>query len=223
MARKLRIAASTLAPAEQDLLEYVSHFEAWGVDLVHCDIIDGKFAAAPKTYDYKLLGEIKTKTKFPLDVHLMVNRPSTEEVLNYISAGAGKITLHYEAYENKVELMKNLRQIRYEGKKAGISIKPETELNNILEFLPYADIVLVMSVTPGKCGQSFLESSLDSVRELVKIREDNNLKYDISVDGGVNETNAKAIKEAGADIVVLGSALFKAADKKALANVIRFA
>ena len=208
---RLLIAASTLPPTESDLPAYIAELERVGIDMLHCDVMDGKFVSSA-TYNHALLKVLRDKTKLPFDVHLMVSEPAGD-IAAYADAGADYITVHFEAFEDKQDLVSTLAAIHDAGLKAGISLKPKTAVSELVPYLELVDLVLVMSVEPGAGGQGMLDGSAERVAEFSRLREELWLGFVIEVDGGVNLNNVSAIRQAGADIVVIGSALYKAEDK----------
>ena len=177
---------------------------------VHIDVMDGVFVPNI-SFGFPVMKPIRKATNKVLDVHLMIVEPE-KYARRFVEAGADYVTFHYEATEN---IDKCIAEIRNAGAKVGISIKPKTEPEVLKEILPNVDMVLVMSVEPGFGGQSFIEGSLDKIRELVAIREQMGLNFIIEVDGGISSKNAGALFEAGAEALVAGSAVFGAADPEA--------
>ena len=172
---------------------------------VHMDVMDGDFVPNI-TFGHKMLADVRKKTSFPIDVHLMVSHPETQ-IENFCDAGADSLTFHIEA---AVHAHRIVQQIRDAGVKPGISLVPSTPVTHLKEILPFIDLVLVMSVNPGFGGQSIIRECLGKVRELVRIREEKGLSFLISVDGGINRDTSSAVIDAGADILVCGSAFFGA-------------
>ncbi len=211
MKRKVDIAVSTLSVKSfQDIVDYTKSLQTIA-DLMHCDVMDGEFVS-DKTYDYNFIRSLNSQTLIPLDVHLMTNEPlaTLEE---YLSAGANIVTVHYEAFRDKKQLLEALALIRSKKALAGISFKPTTSFNEVKSYLFYADVVLIMGVEPGKCGQGIVESTFDTISEIYKFRKDNNLHFKIEVDGGVNDKNAHLLSELGCDILVSGSYVYNASDR----------
>ena len=206
------VAPSILAADFLHLDEEVLRMKNAGLNYLHFDVMDGKFVNN-KTFDMTLLKSLKNKFDFVYDVHLMVVNP--EEVYKeYIAAGANILTFHYEAMNSDEEVFDLIKNIKKLGCKAGISIKPSTNVNKIEKFLKDLDLVLVMSVEPGFGGQSFIESSLDKILFLKTYKKDNNLSYFICVDGGINAKTAPSVVKAGADILISGTYLFKSTKLK---------
>lgn len=171
---------------------------------VHLDVMDGKFVPNT-TFDEKLVKELRPISNKVFDVHLMIEKP-VEHVMKYYEAGADYVTFHFEACENIKEVLETLKK---QNLKVGLSIKPATSVTVLDEFLPYLDLILVMSVEPGKGGQKFMDSCLDKIDYLVKKRRENNYSYLVEVDGGINLDTAKLVKQVGCDAVVAGTYLFK--------------
>lgn len=171
---------------------------------VHLDVMDGKFVPNT-TFDEKLVKKLRPISNKVFDVHLMIEKP-VEHVMKYYEAGADYVTFHLEACENIKEVLETLKK---QNLKVGLSIKPATSVTVLDEFLPYLDLILVMSVEPGKGGQKFMDSCLDKIDYLVKKRSENNYSYLVEVDGGINLDTAKLVKQVGCDAVVAGTYLFK--------------
>ena len=171
---------------------------------IHFDVMDGNFVEN-KTFAYEVVEEVNKYCSFFKDVHLMTYEPE-KYLKKYKESGADQITFHYESI-CKDQIMPLITLIKELNMKVGISIKPSTNIDAIKEYLPYLDLVLVMSVEPGKGGQKFMESSLDKIKWLKANRDGNH--YLISVDGGINNETSRLVKEAGADVIVVGTYLTK--------------
>lgn len=169
---------------------------------IHFDVMDGKFVEN-ETFKYEVVNEVNTYCPLIKDVHLMTYEP-TKYLKEYKEAGTNIITFHYESVENVTEVINEIKKYNMQ---VGISIKPNTDVKVLKDYLSLLDLVLVMSVEPGKGGQKFIDNSLDKIRWLKENRKSNN--YLISVDGGINNETSKLVKEAGADIVVVGTYLTK--------------
>jgi ribulose-phosphate 3-epimerase len=179
---------------------------------IHFDVMDGQFVPA-KTYGPDMVANIAAWSNQVFDVHLMVQSP--EDILaEYAAAGADLITIHVEAVRTSVK--EAIEQIRALGVRVGLSIKPGTDVKRIEPYLEWIDLVLVMSVEPGKGGQPFLRESLERIAWLKEQRSKRHLQYVIEVDGGINDQTIRWVKEAGADAVVVGSYLFNRTDRAAL-------
>ena len=195
----------------EEIVEYAKEMQD-KADLLHCDVMDGKFVQS-KTYDWAMIENLNQNTALMLDVHLMVDEP-LQSIENYIKAGANIVTLHYEAFKKKEDLVKAINLVKSMKTLVGLSIKPETSFKEIRLFCYNIDVLLVMSVEPGKSGQKFISDTFEKVKQIAKFRHDNNLNFKIEVDGGVNAENAKGLREAGVDILVSGSYVFGATDRK---------
>ncbi len=190
-------------------------------DYFHIDVMDGKFVEKD-TYQKMLeyASYIKRISNLPLDIHLMVEDINTA-IDDFASVEPNIITFHYEACKNKEEVMEVIRKIKNNNCKVGISVKPETDIKEIYEFLPYVHMCLVMTVEPGKGGQTLLKDMVNKIAELKEYIQKNNLEVDIEADGGINLTTAEAVKKAGANILVSGTAILMAKDYKVIIDDLR--
>jgi len=204
MEKKMRISPSIIAVDmnnEEKLNSALNLLKETKVALLHLDVMDGKFVKE-KTFNESFVKKMHNETDFLLDTHLMVENP--EEVLDdYIDAGADILTVHYESTSN---LEWCLRKIKTSGLLAGVSIKLDTHIEVLMPYLKskLIDLVLVMSVEPGACGRTFDERALNKIQALRELSS----KIDIEVDGGINLANIERVVNAGANIVVSGSAIF---------------
>ena len=214
----LLISASTNPPNEKDLLQYIKELANIDIDYIHCDIMDGKFVAN-KALNHKIVGKINKVTSKPLDVHLMVQKP-WRVVGKYLRNGADIISVHYEAFDNSKLLKKTLEKIRKKGAFASLAINPNTEVSEIEGFLPYCDMVLVMSVEPGKSGQKFISNTYDKLDELMQSTARQGVNLVVEVDGGVTIDLAPELKTHGTNIVVMGSHLYASSDRAKTAQSI---
>ena len=190
-------------------------------DYFHIDVMDGKFVEKdtyPKMLEYA--SYIKRISNLPLDVHLMVENID-EAIEDFLSVEPNIITFHYEACKDKEEVMKYIQKIKENNCKVGISIKPETNIEEIYEFLPYIHMILVMTVEPGKGWQTLLTDMVDKIAKLKKYIDDNNIEIDIEADGGINLKTAEAVKQAGANILVSGTAILIAKDYKIIIDELK--
>lgn len=179
---------------------------------LHFDVMDGVFVPR-KTYGPDMVAKIAPWSNQVFDVHLMVEAP--EDVLSeFAAAGADLITIHVEAVKTTVK--QAIEQIRALGVRVGLSVKPGTDVVRLSPYLELVDLILVMSVEPGKGGQAFLPSSLGKIAWLKEQRTKRHLQYVIEVDGGINDTTIRSVKDAGADAVVVGSYLFNQSDRNSL-------
>ena len=183
-------------------------------DYFHIDVMDGKFVKK-NTYDkmFSYSSYIKRISNLPLDVHLMVEDVKTA-VDEFLVVEPNIITFHLEAFKEKEEIKNMINYIKQNNCKVGISIKPETKLEEVYEFLPYVHLCLIMTVEPGKGGQTYLKEMTKKVSDLKKYVDENNLEIDIEVDGGINLVTAEEVKKAGANILVSGTAILLAKDYK---------
>ena len=197
------LAPSLLSADFSSLENAIKQIEENGGSVVHIDVMDGQFVPEI-TYGQPVVRSIRKLTKLPFDVHLMVEDPE-KQIDSFVDAGADWITFHYEATNHAPRL---IQMIHERGKLAGVSICPGTPINILSEILKCADIILVMTVNPGWGGQKIIQSCVEKIAELKKIREEKGYNYLISVDGGVNSQTLESVKSAGADIIVSGSAFF---------------
>lgn len=206
-----RILAPSILSADFGHLEHATlMIDRSAAQWVHVDVMDGLFVPNI-SFGFPVLKAVRQATRKLVDVHLMIVEPE-RYVERFARAGADLITVHYEAVK---DLGACLRQIRAAGAKTGVSIKPATPAEVLCEVLPLADLVLVMSVEPGFGGQSFIEGSLDKVSRLREMIREQGLATLVEVDGGISARNARAVYEAGADVLVAGNAVFGAADPEA--------
>jgi ribulose-phosphate 3-epimerase len=213
----IKIAPSILSADFSILAEEVHKVEAAGADLLHIDIMDGHFVPNI-TFGPPIVAAIRKTTKLPFDVHLMIANPQ-DFIDAFVKAGADIITVHVEAAPH---LHRVIQKIKEHGIKAGVVLNPATPLSSIEEILPSVDMVLLMSVNPGFGGQKFIPSTLAKIKRLKQMITEQNLAVDIEVDGGVNNETVKEIIEAGANILVAGSAVYGAKDtQKAICELRR--
>lgn len=205
------IAASLLASDFSRIGEAVADINRSGSDWVHLDIMDGSFVPEI-TFGAQLVRQVGNLTDKTLDVHLMIDNPE-KHIDRFAEAGSDYITIHYE---NTVHLNKYIEKIHDLGCRAGVALVPSTAPANLTEVLPYADLILVMTVDPGYGGQELILSCLKKVAYLSQIREKMGYNYLISIDGGVNRQTFKDISKTDVDILVTGSAFFQAEDKNSL-------
>lgn len=212
----IKIAPSILSADFSKMGDAVSSLEKNGADMVHCDVMDGVFVKNI-TFGPKMISDIKKHTALPLDCHLMIVNPE-KYIEKFAEAGASFITVHKEACGDKLSSV--LKDIKSLGCKCGLVINPDTPLNSVYDSIELCDMVLLMSVFPGFGGQKFIECVFDKLKEARKIIDCSGKNIDLEVDGGVKAENVSRIKEAGANVIVAGSAVFKADDmKKAISDL----
>ena len=212
--KKIQISPSILSADFSQLGSEIKKLEEGGADLIHVDVMDGHFVPN-LTIGPPVIKNLRKYTKLPFDVHLMIS-PVHEYIENYANAGADIITIHPEATEN---LKESISLIKKFGKKVGVSLNPKTEIKTLIDEIDSVDLVLVMSVNPGFGGQKFMPEVLDKIKELKNIKDKNQYHFDIEVDGGINFSNSKIVLEAGADILVSGTTVFKENDGNIKANI----
>ncbi|MDE5667499.1 MAG: ribulose-phosphate 3-epimerase [Clostridia bacterium] len=219
---QIKIAPSILSADFSVMGETIKKLEKSGADLIHCDVMDGTFVE-PITFGGQMVKNIRPLTKLPLDAHLMIEHPKTQ-IKFFAEAGADIITVHYKACKkiSDTYLEETLQLIKSYGVKCGAVVNPDVPVENIFPVFPLCDMVLLMSVYPGYGGQKFIPEVLEKVRKAreyaIKIGRPD---MDIEIDGGITEENAGEIKAAGANVLVAGSAVFKASDMASAINNIR--
>ncbi|MBQ4167858.1 MAG: ribulose-phosphate 3-epimerase [Clostridia bacterium] len=216
MTDRIMVAPSILSADFTKLGEEVANLNGWGADLVHLDVMDGSFVPNI-TFGAPMCKALRPVSDLIFDAHLMVSEPA-KWVKDFAEAGADIITIHREA---DIHSHRTLQLIRSYGIKAGIAINPATHENAVEYLLDDADMVLVMSVNPGFGGQKFIDSALRKIESIRNMAVKRGLELDIEVDGGVNEKTAKLCRDAGANVLVAGNAVFKAPDRAAMIKAIR--
>ena len=200
----IKISPSILSADFSKLGSEIQDLEKAKADLIHIDVMDGHFVPNI-TIGPEVISKLRKYTSLPFDVHLMIS-PVDNFIKDFAEAGADIITIHPEATNN---LVNSIKKIKSYNKKAGISLNPETSVEKVLNVLNLIDLVLIMSVNPGFGGQKFIKETLEKVKILKKEIDSKNLKTQIEIDGGINFENAKIAKEAGVDIIVSGTTIFK--------------
>ena len=202
--KKIQISPSILSADFSQLGKEIKKLEEGGADLIHVDVMDGHFVPN-LTIGPPVIKTLRQYTKLQFDVHLMIS-PVHKYIKNFADAGSDIITIHPEATENLKESINLIREL---NKKVGVSLNPNTEINVIESQLNNIDLVLVMSVFPGFGGQKFIPETIKKIKDLKKIKDNNNYSFDIEVDGGINFSNSKDVINAGANILVSGTTIFK--------------
>ena len=215
------ISTSLLSVKKEKIIDTVYKLEDANTNYFHIDVMDGEFVEND-THDLMLeyCEYLDNITKIPLDIHLMV-KDVKNFVDSYLIFNPNIITFHYEACKNKEEVMQIIKKIKENNCKVGLSVKPETKIEEIYEFLPYIHMCLVMTVEPGKGGQTLLTDMVDKISKLKKYVDENNIEIDIEADGGINLKTAGAVKQAGANILVSGTAILIAKDYKVIIDELK--
>ena len=202
--KKIQISPSILSADFSQLGNEIKKLEQGGADMIHVDVMDGHFVPN-LTIGPPVIKRLRNYTQIPFDVHLMIS-PVHKYIKDYVNAGADIITIHPEATDNLIESINLIKKL---NKKVGVSLNPDTKLNIIDNVLDQIDLVLIMSVFPGFGGQKFMPEVVEKIKTLKKIKEEKKLNFDIEVDGGINFENNKIVIEAGANILVSGTTIFK--------------
>ncbi len=208
MTRKIKVAPSILSADFARLGEEIKSVEAAGADIIHIDVMDGHFVPNI-TIGPIIVEAARRSTKLPLDVHLMITNPEMY-IADFAKAGADYLTVHVETAFHLNRLVQSIKE--HQGVRAAVSLNPATPLSSLDYILSEVDMVLIMSVNPGFGGQAFIPSALDKISKLRKKIDELGLKTEIEVDGGVKPENAALVINAGADILVAGSAVFGKTD-----------
>lgn len=217
----IEVSTSILTVERKKEAEIFLALEKSKTDYFHIDVMDGEFVEKNTYQDMREYSEyIKRISNLPIDVHLMVNDIETGiEVFSAVEPNI--ITFHLEACKDKEDIMKNIQHIKEKGSRVGIAIKPETPIEEVFEYLPYIHMCLVMTVEPGKGGQTLITDMLAKISELKSYIERKELEVDIEVDGGINLKTAPRVKMAGANILVAGTAILMASDYKSIIDELK--
>ena len=212
--KNIQISPSILSADFSQLGAEIQRLEQGGADMIHVDVMDGHFVPN-LTIGPPVIKALRKHCSLKFDVHLMIS-PVHKYIEDYANAGADIITIHPEATENLDDSIKKIKELK---KKVGVSLNPNSKIEIIINYLDQIDLVLIMSVNPGFGGQKFMPEVLDKIKELKKIQKEKNLNYDIEIDGGINFDNCKIAIEAGANILVSGTTVFKSNDGDIKKNI----
>ena len=212
--KNIQISPSILSADFSQLGTEIKRLEEGGADMIHVDVMDGHFVPN-LTIGPPAIKALRKHCSLKFDVHLMIS-PVHKYIEAYADAGADIITIHPEATQNLRESIKTIKDLK---KKVGVSLNPESKIELITEFLDQVDLVLIMSVNPGFGGQKFMPEVLDKIKQLKKIQQDKDLNFDIEIDGGINFENCKIAIDAGANILVSGTTVFKSNDGDIKKNI----
>ena len=212
--KKIQISPSILSADFSQLGNEIKKLEDGGADMIHVDVMDGHFVPN-LTIGPPVIKALKKQSSMLFDVHLMIS-PVHKYIESYSEAGADIITIHPEATD---DLHSSISKIKSLNKKVGISLNPETKIDAIISHLDKIDLVLIMSVNPGFGGQKFMPEVLKKIKELKKLQAEKNIDFDIEIDGGINFENSKKAIEAGANILVSGTTVFKSNDGDIKKNI----
>jgi ribulose-phosphate 3-epimerase len=202
--KKIQISPSILSADFSQLGNEIKRLEEGGADMIHVDVMDGHFVPN-LTIGPPVIKALRKQCSIKFDVHLMIS-PVHKYIEAYADAGADIITIHPEATGNLEESISKIKSL---NKKVGVSLNPESKIDLIANYLEKIDLILIMSVNPGFGGQKFMPEVLDKVKQLKKIQSEKNLNFDIEIDGGINFDNCQSAIEAGANILVSGTTVFK--------------
>ena len=202
--KNIQISPSILSADFSQLGAEIKRLEEGGADMIHVDVMDGHFVPN-LTIGPPVIKALRKHCSLKFDVHLMIS-PVQKYIKAYADAGADVITVHPEATQNLAQSIKTIRDLK---KKVGVSLNPDSKIELIMNYLDQIDLVLIMSVNPGFGGQKFMPEVLNKIKELKKIQKEKNLNFDIEIDGGINFDNCKDAIDAGANILVSGTTIFK--------------
>ena len=202
--KKIKISPSILSADFSKLSSEIKKLEEGGADMIHVDVMDGHFVPN-LTIGPPVIKSLRSHTNLPFDVHLMIS-PVHKYIKNFSDAGADIITIHPEATDSLIDSINHIKNLK---KKAGVSLNPNTKISTVEKYLDKIDLILIMSVYPGFGGQKFIPEVVSKIKMLSEIKKNKNLNFDIEVDGGINFENSKSVIEAGANILVSGTTIFK--------------
>ena len=212
----VEISTSLLSTNEEEIIKIIYDLEFAKTDYFHIDVMDGKFVENDTLEKMrKYTQNLKNVSNVPIEVHLMVNNVE-EYIKDYIDLEVNSITFQIEACKNEEEVMKNIKKIKEAHARVGISVKPNTPVEEIYKYLPYIHMVLIMTVEPGKGGQTLIADMIQKIEKLKKHIDEEKIEVDIEVDGGINLVTAPKVKAAGANILVAGVAILDAVDYKVI-------
>lgn len=210
----VEVSTSLLSVKKENIIQTIYNLEVAGTNYFHIDVMDGKFVEENTS---ELMNEyceyLNTISNTPIDVHLMV-QDVENYIKNYLIYNPNIITLHYETIKEKNKIMELIKYVKQNNCKIGISIKPETKIEEIYEFLPYIHLVLIMTVEPGKGGQKLIPETIEKIKSLKNYLDLKNLEIDIEADGGINIENVQQLKDAGTNIVVVGTSIIDSENYK---------
>ena len=212
--KKIQISPSILSADFSQLGNEIKRLEEGGADMIHVDVMDGHFVPN-LTIGPPVIKALKKQSSIIFDVHLMIS-PVHKYIEAYSDAGADIITIHPEATDNLQDSISKIKKLK---KKVGVSLNPETKIDTILNILDKIDLVLIMSVNPGFGGQKFMPEVLTKVRNLKKIQREKKINFDIEIDGGINFDNSREAIDAGVNILVSGTTIFKSNDGDIKKNI----
>lgn len=212
----VEVSTSILSVKKGEEAKVFMNLESSRTDYFHIDVMDGKFVEKT-TYNTMLeySSYIKRISNLPLDIHLMVKDAKTA-INDFLAFEPNIITFHLEACEDEKEIFELIKYIKENNAKVGIAIKPGTDVKEVYKYLPYIHMCLIMTVEPGKGGQTLINETLNKIEKLKKYKDENNLEIDIEVDGGINLNTCEKVKKAGANILVSGTAILAAKDYKVI-------
>lgn len=208
----MEVSTSLLSVKKEDIIQTIYNLEVAQTDYFHIDVMDGRFVENDTSETMRIYCEYLNQiTNVPIDVHLMVTNIK-EYIDSYSIFNPNIITFHYEACKDDTEVDKYIEQIKGRECKVGLAIKPNTDIEKIVKFLPKINLLLIMSVEPGKGGQKFIESTVEKIKKAKAKIDELGLDTEIEVDGGINLENSKEVKEAGATMLVSGTAIISSKD-----------